>query len=98
LLYADFERLAQIPRYLSAAHARLTRALHDPRKDASKGEPLAGVIRDFAAKYSAARDREAVWRILFWIEELRVATFAPELRAVGVPAVAEALRSVAELV
>jgi ATP-dependent helicase HrpA len=97
LVYADFERLAQVPRYLAAAHARLTRALHDPRKDASKGEPIAGVLREFAAKFGTAKDREAAWRVLFWVEELRVSVFAPEVRAVGVGSVAEAARAVAEL-
>ena len=97
LLYADFGRLAQVPRYLAAAHARLTRALHDPGKDASKAEPIAGVLREFAAKFGTATDREEAWRVLFWIEELRVATFAPEVRAVGVRSIAEAGRAVKEL-
>jgi ATP-dependent helicase HrpA len=98
LLHADFERLAQLPRYFAAAHARLTRALHDPRKDASKAEPLAPVLRDFATKYRAAKDREETYRILFWLEELRVATFAPELRPVRAPSISDAARAVAGLV
>ncbi|HEX6272763.1 MAG TPA: ATP-dependent RNA helicase HrpA, partial [Polyangiaceae bacterium] len=97
LLYADFERLAQLPRYVAAAQARLTRALHDPRKDAGKAEPIAGVLREFATKYRAAKDRDAAYRVLFGLEELRVATFAPELRPVRAPSIAEAARMVAEL-
>jgi ATP-dependent RNA helicase HrpA len=97
LLHTDLGRLAQLPRYLTAAHARLTRAIHDPRKDASKAEPLAPVLRAFAAKYPTATDREAAQRILFWLEELRVATFAPELRPDRAPSIAEAARAVAGL-
>jgi ATP-dependent helicase HrpA len=97
LLYTELERLSQLPRYLAAARARLTRALHDPRKDASKAEPIAAVLRAFAAKYAAASDREAAQRILFSLEELRVATFAPELRPVRPPSISEAARAVAEL-
>jgi ATP-dependent helicase HrpA len=97
LLHTDLERLSQLPRYLIAARTRLTRAIHDPRKDASKAEPIAPVLRTFAAKYPAAADREAAQRVLFLVEELRVAIFAPELRPVRAPSVSEAARAVAEL-
>jgi ATP-dependent helicase HrpA len=97
LLHTDLERLSQVPRYLAAAHARLTRALHDPRKDAGKCDAIARVLREFAAKHATAKDREAVYRVLFRIEELRVATFAPELRPVRAPSVAEAVRAIEEL-
>jgi ATP-dependent helicase HrpA len=97
LLHTDLERLSHLPRYLAASRVRLTRALHDPRKDACKAEPIAPVLRAFAAKYAAATDREAAQRILFSLEELRVATFAPELRPVQAPSISEAARAVAEL-
>jgi ATP-dependent helicase HrpA len=97
LLYTDLASLTHFPRYLAAARARLTRALHDPRKDASKAEPLLPIVRAFAAKYPAATDREAAQRVLLSLEELRVATFAPELRPLKAPSVSEAARAVAEL-
>lgn len=97
LLHTDFEHLSQLPRYLAAARARLTRALHDPRKDASKALPIVALLRDFATAYTKATDREAAQRVLFSLEELRVATFAPELRPVRAPSIAEALKAVLEL-
>jgi ATP-dependent helicase HrpA len=90
-------RLAHIPRYLAAARARLARAIYDPRKDASKAAPLAALLRAFAAKYPSATDRSAAQRLLFAIEELRVATFAPELRPAKAPSIVEATRAVGEL-
>ena len=53
LHHTSLSQLAHLPRYLSAARARLTRAIHDPRKDASKAEPLAPLLRAFAAVSSA---------------------------------------------
>lgn len=97
LHHTSLAQLAHFPRYLSAARARLTRAIHDPRKDAAKGEPLAPLLRAFAAKQAQVTDRAAVRRLLFGLEELRVATFAPELRAHRPPSIADALREIAEL-
>ncbi|HVY25820.1 MAG TPA: ATP-dependent RNA helicase HrpA [Polyangiaceae bacterium] len=97
LHHTPLSQLAHLPRYLSAARARLTRAIHDPRKDAAKAEPIAPLVRAFAAKYPKATDRAAAQHLLFRLEELRVATFAPELRPQKPPSIAEATREVAEL-
>jgi ATP-dependent helicase HrpA len=97
LHHTTLAQLAHFPRYLSAARARLARAIHDPRKDVSKAEPIAALLRAFAAKYPQAGDRAAARRVLLSLEELRVVTFAPELRPHKPPSVADALREVAEL-
>jgi ATP-dependent RNA helicase HrpA len=76
----DLQHLQHFPRYLRAAQARLTRAIHDPRKDAAKAEPFAPVWRAFLAKRTEARDKQEVRRLHFALEELRVALFAPELK------------------
>ncbi|HYQ15031.1 MAG TPA: ATP-dependent RNA helicase HrpA [Polyangiaceae bacterium] len=92
----DLQRLLQFPRYLRAAQARLTRAIHDPRKDASKAEPLAPIWRDFLAKRAQARDQLEAQRLHFAFEELRVALFAPELKpasGVSVPSLSSAVRA-----
>jgi len=80
LRHAELERLEQFPRYLRAAQARLTRAIHDPRKDAGKAEPFAPVWQAFLAKRHALRDQVGARRLHFAFEELRVALFAPELK------------------
>ncbi|HYP90447.1 MAG TPA: DUF3418 domain-containing protein, partial [Polyangiaceae bacterium] len=88
--------LLQFPRYLRAAQARLTRAIHDPRKDASKAEPFAPIWRDFLAKRAGARDQSEAQRLHFAFEELRVALFAPELKpasGVSVPTLSSAVRA-----
>jgi ATP-dependent helicase HrpA len=77
--------------------ARLTRAIHDPRKDAGKAEPIAEILRNFATKWPAVEDRDSARLVLFWLEELRVAAFAPELRPLRPPTIAEAARAVADL-
>jgi ATP-dependent helicase HrpA len=93
---AELTRLEQFPRYLRAAVARLTRAIHDPRKDAGKAEAFAPVWQAFLVKRGALRDREGARRLHFAFEELRVALFAPELKpaqAVTVASVTLALSS-----
>jgi ATP-dependent helicase HrpA len=80
LRWVDLRHLQHFPRYLRAAQARLTRAIHDPRKDASKAEPFAPLWQMFMAKRSEARDTDEVRRLHFALEELRVALFAPELK------------------
>jgi ATP-dependent helicase HrpA len=97
LAQVELARVVHVPRYLSAMRARLVRAIHDPRKDASKAEPITPVLRTFATKYPTLADRSAARHVLFWLEELRVAAFAPELRPLRPPTVAEATRAVAEL-
>jgi ATP-dependent helicase HrpA len=76
----EVERLEQFPRYLRAAQARLTRAIHDPRKDADKLAPLVPVWNAFLAKQPSARDQKAASALRWAFEELRVAIFAPELK------------------
>jgi ATP-dependent helicase HrpA len=80
LLQVDVQRLEQFPRYLRAAQARLTRAINDPRKDASKAEPFTPLWQIFLSKRAACRDQASVRAVHFAFEELRVALFAPELK------------------
>jgi ATP-dependent helicase HrpA len=96
LAWVDLERLLHFPRYLRAAQARLTRAIHDPRKDASKAEQLAPLWRAFLEKRVTARDQAEARRLHYSLEELRVAVFAPELKplpGVTVPAVSSAVEA-----
>jgi len=78
------ERFDHLARYLRAMHVRLQRLFNDPAKDQQK----AAQVTPFWQKYLADR---AAWKAkgrsvaeldeLGWlIEELRVQTFAPELR------------------
>ena len=76
----ELSRLAQYPRYLLAAQTRLTRAILDPGKDLTKAAPFAQVWNAFVERKSIARDRRAVERLQWALEELRVAIFAPELK------------------
>jgi len=78
--WVDWQRLSSVPRYLRAAQLRIARATVDPRKDAAKAEPLARLYGEFLAKFASARDRAAVDQLRWAFEELRVATFAPELK------------------
>jgi ATP-dependent helicase HrpA len=76
----ELAQLEQYPRYLRAAQTRLSRAVNDPRKDAEKAAPFAPLWASYCAKREAADDREAVRRVRWLLEELRVAIFAPELK------------------
>ncbi len=94
--WVDLDRLQQYPRYLRAAQARLTRAIHDPRKDASKAEHFAPLWRTFLDKRATARDQAEARRLHYALEELRVAVFAPELKpaaGVTVPALSSAVEA-----
>ncbi|MGC4088125.1 MAG: DUF3418 domain-containing protein [Polyangiaceae bacterium] len=96
LLHVDAARLAQFPRYLRAAQARLSRAIQEPRKDASKAEPFVPLWRTFLEKRAGVRDQDAARRLHFVLEELRVALFAPELKpaqAVSIASVRLALQA-----
>ena len=77
----ELERLEQLPRYLKAAQQRLARAIVDPRKDADKLAPLAPLWQQFLERRAQLRDVAAAARWRWAFEELRVAVFAPELRA-----------------
>jgi ATP-dependent helicase HrpA len=97
LRHVDVKRLEQYPRYLRAAQARLTRAIHDPRKDSSKAEPFQPVWQAFLAKRAAVRDQAALRSVHFALEELRVALFAPELKPLVSISVASAASAVKDL-
>jgi ATP-dependent helicase HrpA len=96
LLHVELGRLEHYPRYLRAAQSRLTRAINDPRKDASKAEPFTPLWRSFLAKRAAAREKDVAQRLHFAFEELRVALFAPELKpaqSVTIPSLTVALEA-----
>ncbi len=81
IAWVPLGRLEDLPRYLRAAQTRLGRAIADPRKDAEKLAPIAPVWAAYVAKEAAARDRETALALRWSFEELRVAIFAPELKA-----------------
>ena len=90
-------RLEQIPRYLRATQARLTRAISDPRKDADKLAPFAPLWAAFLARQSALSDRSAAAALRWAFEELRVAIFAPELRPAAPVSVASLSQALSQL-
>ncbi|CAN5856032.1 ATP-dependent RNA helicase HrpA [soil metagenome] len=85
-------RQRHILRYLDAIVVRLQRYGVDPAKDAQKAQPLAPLWQQFLARRSTLYGRVPVETDeLRWLfEELRVATFAPELK----PAVPVSLQKV----
>ncbi|HEY6078753.1 MAG TPA: ATP-dependent RNA helicase HrpA [Polyangiaceae bacterium] len=97
LLYTSTQRLEHFPRYLRAAQARLLRAVNDPRKDASKAEPFTALWQQYLAKRSTARDRHAARQLLYGLEELRVALFAPELKPAPGISISSLSAAIAEL-
>jgi ATP-dependent helicase HrpA len=79
-------RLASYPRYLKAAEARLGRAIADPRKDTDKLAPILPIFKRLEtrrAALAAAGMADDTGEIRWLVEELRVATFAPELKPEG---------------
>jgi ATP-dependent helicase HrpA len=97
LLDVDLSWLEHFPRYLRAAQTRITRAMTDPRKDASKLAPFAPLWHTFLKKRGALLDASAARILHAHFEELRVAIFAPELKPaipVSIPSVSKALESV----
>ncbi len=97
LRHVEVSRLEHYPRYLRAVQARLTRAINDPRKDASKAEPFQPVWQAFLTKRPLARDQRAARSLHFALEELRVALFAPELKPLIAISVASAASAIKEL-
>ena len=84
----------QVPRYLRALELRIDRLIRDPAKDARKFDALTSV-REAAAVFARHEDQALRQRARFLLQELRVATFAPELKtaeAVSVPRVLAELR------
>ena len=74
------QQLQNYPRYLRAAQIRIERAVVDPRKDASKAEPLTPVWAMLQRKAATVRDLASFDQALLSLEELRVSLFAPELK------------------
>lgn len=95
--WVPLARLEHLPRYLRAAQARLARAVTDPRKDTDKLAPFAPLWAAFMTKRTAARDKAAVDDLRWGFEELRVAIFAPELRAPAALSLSKLAAAVAAL-
>ena len=89
--------LAQYPRYLRAAEARLVRAITDPRKDADKVEAFAPLWSAFLAKRASVRDRAAEGELRWAFEELRISIFAPEVKTRGPVSIARVAAMLAAL-
>ena len=97
LTRVPLQQLQHYPRYLRAAQVRLERAVVDPRKDASKAEPLTPLWRALQEKAETVQDQASFDRALSALEELRVSLFAPELKsaqAVTLASVAKAIAAV----
>jgi ATP-dependent helicase HrpA len=83
--WASMARLTHIARYLRGIAVRLQRLAHDPNKDASKALIVTPFWTNFQKRHAdlVAR-RQPISRELIefgWtVEELRIATFAPELK------------------
>ncbi|NLU78799.1 ATP-dependent RNA helicase HrpA [Micromonospora sp. HNM0581] len=83
---AGYARLPDLLRYLTAIERRLDRLPGSPARDRSQQDRVASVQREYdemlAALPLARRSSEAVRRIRWMIEELRVSVFA---QALGTP-------------
>ncbi|MBO9664722.1 ATP-dependent RNA helicase HrpA [Dokdonella sp.] len=74
-------RLAQFPRYLKAMKLRAERLRQDPARDQARMLALQGYWRDYLKLRAERGGEDAALSELRWaIEELRVSTFAQELR------------------
>ncbi len=74
-------RLAQFPRYLKAMRLRAERLRQDPAKDQARMLALQGYWRDYLKLRAERGGEDAELTELRWlVEELRVSTFAQELR------------------
>ena len=74
-------RLAQFPRYLKAMRLRAERLRQDPARDQARMLALQGYWRDYLKLRAERGIEDAKLAELRWlIEELRVSTFAQELR------------------
>ena len=76
----DAARLAQFPRYLKAMRLRAERLRHDPARDQARLLAIRGYWRDYLALRAQRGDDPALAELRWVIEELRVSTFAQELR------------------
>jgi ATP-dependent helicase HrpA len=97
VLSVELEQLEQYPRYLRAAQTRLGRAITDPRKDADKFAPFLPLWTTYLDKRRTARDRAGARALLWELEELRVAIFAPELKPAFPVSVIVVARSLEQL-
>jgi ATP-dependent helicase HrpA len=79
LLHVSLNQLAHFPRYLKGIRVRLGRAVTDPRKDADKAAPITPLWQLFQAKLPMLPLEQAS-QVRWLFEELRIATFAPELK------------------
>jgi ATP-dependent helicase HrpA len=80
LLEVELGRFAHYVRYLKGVQVRLQRALHDPKKDAEKSVKFSQLWAQFSEKRVSSRQPAQVWALRWALEELRLATFAPELK------------------
>ncbi|GAA0707520.1 ATP-dependent RNA helicase HrpA [Dokdonella soli] len=77
----DKARLAQFPRYLKAMRLRAERLRQDPARDQARMLALQGYWRDYLKLRAERGGEDAELAELRWlVEELRVSTFAQELR------------------
>ncbi|MFI4970441.1 MAG: DUF3418 domain-containing protein, partial [Lysobacterales bacterium] len=77
----DKARLAQFPRYLKAMRLRAQRLRQDPARDQARMLGVQGYWRDYLKLRAERGGEEAQLAELRWlVEELRVSTFAQELR------------------
>jgi ATP-dependent helicase HrpA len=90
-------RLGHIVRYLKAIQVRLQRQSHDPPKDQQKAAQVAPFWHSYLTKRDELRTKGRVLVELdelgWLIEELRVQTFAPELKT-AVPVSAQRVQDV----
>ena len=90
-------RLGHIVRYLRAIQVRLQRQSHDPQKDQQKAAQVAPFWQSYQSKRDELRAKGRVVAELdelgWLIEELRVQTFAPELKT-AVPVSAQRVQDV----
>ena len=91
------ERLGQLARYLRAIQVRLQRQAHDPQKDQQKAAQVAPHWQRYLTRRDELRARgrplTELAELGWLIEELRVQTFAPELKT-AVPVSAQRLQDV----
>jgi ATP-dependent helicase HrpA len=90
-------RLDHLTRYLKAIQVRLSRQAHDPQKDQQKAAQVAPFWQRYLTKRDELRTKgrplAEIEEFGWLVEELRVQTFAPELRT-AVPISAQRLQDV----
>jgi ATP-dependent helicase HrpA len=96
LLAMPAARLAQLPRYLRAIQIRVQRLANDPPKDQQKAAQVAPLWQGYQRRRDELRAKgrpaDELDEFAWLVEELRVQTFAPELKTavpVSVPRLQE---------